>query len=104
MSEDWTAIKKKQIDKIKELEPKDRLDIVEAMARMDQYISSSCQGWAQWIFNPTVINKFNEEELKDFYNRFRKITLDFLEFDAEATLKLKSTVKKERRERTPPYA
>ena len=104
MSEDWATLKKKQIDKVKDLEPKDRLDMVEAIALMNQYISSSCQGWAQWIFNPMVINRFKEEELKDFYGRFRKITLDFLEFDIEATEKLKPPLKKGKRAQAPRYA
>jgi hypothetical protein len=52
MTEDWVKIKTRQLKKIKALGPKDRLDMVEAIALMDQYILSSCQGWAQWIYNP----------------------------------------------------
>lgn len=104
MSEDWTTTKKKQIDKVKDLKPKDRLDMVEAIALMNQYISGSCQGWVQWIFNPMVINRFKEEELKDFYGRFKKITLDFLEFDVKATEKLKPPLEKGEKRQPPRYA
>ncbi len=96
-------MKKRQIDKVKDLKPKDRLDMVEAIALMNQYISSSCQGWAQWIYNPMVINKFNEKELKDLFDRFKKITNDFLDFDIEATEKLKLPLKKQK-EHPPRYA
>ncbi len=104
MGEDWVSVKKKQIDKIRGIKPKDRLDMVEAIALMNQYISSSCQGWAQWVFNPMVINRFNEEQLKDFYSRFREITLEFLEFDVEATVKLKPPFKKKRKAEPSRYA
>jgi len=104
MSNDWVKDKKKQLEEAKGLKPKDRLDMVEAIALMNQHIATSCQGWAQWIYNPMVINKFNEEELKSFYDRFRRITLDFLEFDIEATEKLKPPLKKEKREQPPRYA
>ncbi|MEM2902698.1 MAG: DUF2153 family protein [Candidatus Bathyarchaeia archaeon] len=104
MSEDWATMKKRQIEKVRGLQPKDRLDMVEAIALMNQYISSSCQGWAQWIYNPMVINRFNEKELKDFYDRFRKITLEFLEFDVEATERLKPPLEKGRKEQPPRYA
>ena len=89
MTEDWVKIKTRQLKKIKALGPKDRLDMVEAIALMDQYILSSCQGWAQWIYNPMVISQFNEKELKDFYEKFKKFTMEFIEFDLKATKKLK---------------
>jgi hypothetical protein len=89
MSQDWEKIKTEQLDKVKSFNPKDRLDMVEAIALMDQYILNSCQGWAQWIYNPITINRFNEEELKEFYGRFKKFTLEFLDFDQKATKKLK---------------
>ena len=103
MSKDWIAIKKEQLDEIKELKPTDRLDMVEAMALMNQHIASSCQGWAQWLYNLTIINRLDEEKLKDVYSRFRKVTLDFLEFDVKSTEKLKPPVKKLRKERPQLY-
>jgi len=105
MSHDWTTIKKEQLNEIKSLSPKDRLDMVEAMALMNQYIFDSCQGWTQWIHNPTVINCFNEKELKEIYEQFRKHALEFLEFYLKATKKLKPLPKDEGRPpSTAPYA
>ena len=104
MSKEWTAKKRKQIDMVKGLEPEDRLDIVKAVALMNQCILDSCEGWAQWIYNPMLISKFNKEELKDFYDRFRRITLDFLEFDVETTEKLKPPPKKKKMEQPSRYA
>jgi len=95
MSQDWIKIKTSQLSKTKSLSPKDRLDMVEAIALMDQYVLSSCQGWAQWIYNPVVINRFNEKELKEFYEKFKKFTMEFLDFDLKATKKLKPLTKEE---------
>ncbi len=95
MSEDWMTIKKRQLKKVKSMNPKDRLDIVEAIAVMDQYILSSCQGWAQWLYNPITINRFSERELREFYEQFKKFALEFLEFDQKATKKLKPLPKEE---------
>lgn len=104
MSQDWIAIKKKQLNKVKSLNPKDRLDMVEAIALMDQYIIGSCQGWAQWIYNPITISHFNEEKLKEFYKQFKKFTLEFLEFDRKATKELKPSKDKERQPSAMHYA
>lgn len=78
--------------------------MVEAIALMDQYILSSCQGWAQWIYNPVVINRFDEEELSEFYEKFKKFTMEFLEFDLNATKKLKPLKQEEeKRPSSAPY-
>ena len=104
MSQDWETIKTRQLDKIRSLSPKDRLDMVEAIALMDQYILSSCQGWAQWIYNPIVINRFKEKELKEFYEQFKEFAMKFLEFDLKATKKLKPLQKEEgKKPSTTPY-
>ncbi len=106
MSEDWVAIKTKQLKKVKSLNPKDRLDMVEAMALMEQYVLSSCQGWTQWIYDPITINRFNEGELKEFYEQFKKFAFEFIEFDLKATKKL-GPLPKEKEEGPPstmPYA
>ena len=89
------AIKAGHVNKIKSLSPKDRLDMVEAIALMNQYIFDSCQGWAQWIHNPTVINRFNEKELEGIYEQIKKLALEFLEFDLKTTKKLKPLPKEE---------
>lgn len=105
MSQDWETIKTRQLDKIKALSPKDRLDMVEAIALMDQYILSSCQGWAQWIYNPVVINRFKEKELKEFYEQFKEFALKFLEFDLKATKKLEPIQKEDvKKPSAAPYA
>ena len=63
--------------------------MVEAIALMNQYIFDSCQGWAQWIHDPAVINRFNEEELNEIYKQFRKFALEFLQFDLKTAKKLR---------------
>lgn len=90
MFQDSITIKVKQLDKIKSLRPKDRLDRVEAIALMDQYILGSCQEWLQWTVNPTIINRFNEKELDDIYKQFKEIASKFIEFDLNTARKLNS--------------
>jgi len=97
MSQDWITMKTRQLKKIKSLNPKDRLDMVEAITLMDQYILGSCQGWEQWLCDPVIINRFNEKELKEFYEQFKKFAFKFLEFDLKATKKLKPKEKEEGR-------
>jgi hypothetical protein len=88
-------MKLRQLDKIKSLKPKDRLDRVEAIVLMDQHILGSCQEWLQWIANPTVINRFNEKELDDIYEQFKEIASKFIEFDLNTAKKLNSLFKDE---------
>ena len=104
MSKEWAAKKRKQIDVVKVLEPDDRLDMVKAVALMNQCILDSCEGWASWIYNPMIISKFSKEELKSFYNSFRRITIDFLEFDVEATEKIKLPPTEKKKENNSRYA
>jgi hypothetical protein len=67
MSEDWSKVKEKQIQRIKSMKPKDRLDMVQSITEINHYISSSCQGRTQWLHNPMIISQFNQEKLEDIF-------------------------------------
>ena len=69
MSEDWSKVKEKQLQQIKNMKPKDRLDMVQSIAEINHYISSSCQGWTQWLYNPMIVSQFNQEKLEDTVQR-----------------------------------
>jgi len=95
MSDDWSKSKEKQISRIKELKPQDRLSLVEAIAEIYHYIVSSCQGWMQWVYNPMIASQFNQEKLQEVFDTFRKFAMDFLEFDIRQTKGLGEALKKQ---------
>jgi len=95
MGDDWSRAKEKQIERVKSLQPHDRLGLVEAITEINQYIASSCQGWMQWVFNPMIVGQFNQEKLEGIFNTFRKFAVEFLEFDVEATRGLGEMLKKQ---------
>ena len=95
MSDDWSKAKAKQIDRIKELQPQDRLSLVEAITEINHYIASSCQGWMQWVYNPMIVSQFSQEKLQEVFNTFRKFAVEFLEFDIYATKGLGEVLKKQ---------
>jgi hypothetical protein len=101
MSDDWSKAKEKQIERIKSLQPHDRLSLVEAITEINQYIASSCQGWMQWVFNPMIVGQFNQEKLDDIFNNFKKFALEFLEFDISATRGLGEILKKQSEKEEP---
>ncbi len=97
MSEDWSKIKEKQIQRIKSLKPKDRLDMVQSIAEINHYVSSSCQGWTQWLYNPMIISQFNQEKLEDIFKKFKDFGIEFLEFDIASTKGLDDKLKKQKK-------
>jgi len=95
MGDDWSRVKEKQVERVKGLQPHDRLSLVEAITEINQYIASSCQGWMQWVYNPMIVGQFNQEKLQDIFNTFRKFAVEFLEFDVAATRGLGEMLKKQ---------
>ena len=106
MSDDWSKAKEKQIERIKSLQPRDRLSLVGAIAETNEYVASSCLGWAKWIHNPMIASHFSQEKLEELFDRFTKFGLEFLEFDISATQEFGEMLKKSEkaRRKTPTYA
>jgi len=106
MSDDWPKAKERQIERIKSLQPHDRLSLVEAITEINHYIASSCLGWAKWIHDPMIAGHFSQEKLEELFNRFTKFGLEFLEFDISATKEFEEILKKSEkaRRKTPTYA
>ncbi len=106
MSDDWSKAKERQIERIKSLQPHDRLSLVEAITEINWYITSSCLGWAEWIHDPIIAGHFSQEKLEELFKRFTKFGLEFLEFDISATKEFGEILKKSEkaRRKTPIYA
>jgi len=81
----WAEERNKALDDIKKLEPADRLGLYASLIRMNSALFESVRGWDSWLRNPTFIDTFTEDELKEIYKEFRQICLKFLEEDVKWT-------------------
>lgn len=83
---------KKQIEKLK---TKDRLQTAASIVKLHTSILASMQGWAMWLKNPAVLDQLTEAELKETFETFKKLALEFMELD----LKMSSSVLKKRQKK-----
>ncbi len=81
----WTEERAKSIDEIKKLEPADRLGLYASLIRMNSALFESVRGWDSWLRNPSFIETFTEEELKEIFKQFKDVCLQFLEEDVRWT-------------------
>ncbi len=81
----WTEERTKALDDIKKLEPADRLGLYASLIRMNSALFESVRGWDSWLRNPSFIDTFTEEELKDIFKQFKDVCLQFLEEDVRWT-------------------
>ena len=81
----WTEERSKALEDIKKLEPNDRLGLYSSLIRMNSALFESVRGWDSWLRNPSFIETFSEEELKDIYKEFREVCVRFLEQDVKWT-------------------
>ena len=106
----WTEERSKALDEIKSLDPKDRLGLYAALIRMNSALFESVRGWDSWLRNPSFIETFTEEELKDIYAQFKSVCVKFLEEDVrwtgmkEKNAPVSKTPKNERSETERRYA
>jgi hypothetical protein len=52
---------------------------------MNSVLFESVRGWDSWLRNPSFIDTFTEEELKDIFKQFKDVCLRFLEEDVKWT-------------------
>jgi len=83
----WTDERSKALEEIKRLDPKDRLGLYASLIRMNSALFESVRGWDSWLRNPTFIDTFAEEELKEIYKEFKDLCARFLEEDVKWTAK-----------------
>lgn len=102
MLEKWIKQVEENKKEIQKLRTKDRLEIVSSIAKLHTAIVASLQGWVTWLRNPTVMNQLSEEELKETFEVFKKLAVDFLELDlkmSSSVLKKSSKGRKKKRKR-----
>jgi hypothetical protein len=87
MSDDWISNRVKTADSIKKASPQERLGYVNGCIQCLAAIGQSNQGWLQWLSNPTMMNEFDENDLKYFFEKFKDFALQYIEFDIDATKK-----------------
>lgn len=83
----WGAAIRERKKSLENLVPKDRLGYVEGCIQSILAVNQSINGWMQWLSNPMKMGKFEEEELKLFFDKLKQFALDFLEFDRDVTEK-----------------
>ena len=81
----WTDERVKALDEIKKLEPDDRLGLYASLIRMNSALFESVRGWDAWLRNPSFINTFTQEELKEIFKQFKDVCIQFLEEDVRWT-------------------
>src|SRR5271157_3949314 len=81
----WTEERNKALDEIKKLEPADRLGLYASLIRMNSALFESVRGWDSWLRNPTFIDTFSQEELKEIFGQFKDVCVRFLEEDVRWT-------------------
>lgn len=81
----WTEERSKAIEEIKKLDPADRLGLYASLIRMNSALFESVRGWDGWLRNPSFIDTFSQEELKDIFKQFKDVCLRFLEEDVKWT-------------------
>jgi hypothetical protein len=83
----WTEERNKALDEIKKLEPADRLALYASLIRMNSALFESVRGWDSWLRNPSFIDTFNQDELKEIFKQFKDVCVRFLEEDVRWTAK-----------------
>ncbi len=81
----WTEERNKALDEIKKLDPNDRLGLYACLIRMNSALFESVRGWDSWLRNPSFIETFTQEELKDIFKQFKDVCVRFLEEDVRWT-------------------
>ena len=81
----WTEERNKSLDEIKKLEPADRLGLYASLIRMNSALFESVRGWDSWLRNPSFIDTFTQDELKEIFKQFKDVCVRFLEEDVRWT-------------------
>jgi hypothetical protein len=81
----WTEERGKALEEVKKLDPSDRLGLYASLIRMNSALFESVRGWDSWLRNPSFIETFTEEELKEIYKQFKDVCVRFLEEDVKWT-------------------
>jgi len=86
----WIRKVEEQIKYLEGLEPTDRLSFMSGIAYCTNAIVGSVSGWEAWLSSPTLMENFREDELRDIFNEFRRVTIGFLKYDIEWSKRISS--------------
>lgn len=81
----WTEERGKALEDVKKLDPSDRLGLYASLIKMNSALFESVRGWDSWLRNPSFIETFTEDELKEIYKQFKDVCVRFLEEDVKWT-------------------
>jgi len=79
--EEWIIHLKIELDKMDNLEPEDRLGLVTAIERCMRILNTSSSGWLNWSNQPSLMNLYNEDNLREMYDLFRDLASAMLELN-----------------------
>ena len=88
MVDRWIRVSKKILDELeslKDAKERDRLDLVSSIRVALGGLDMSLRGWKQWVNNPNVMCRFDQEDLEKINEKLVKFTRSFIEYDLEAT-------------------
>lgn len=88
MSETWIRSSEKILDHIKrlrEVEGKDRLELVRSLGFILSALHRSVLGWMEWVNNPDIMTRFMQEDLEKMNRNLSELVQSFIEYDLEAT-------------------
>lgn len=72
---------------LEEAKPEDRLSYIKECVMCIQVLNVSLKGWASWLGNFSVTEKFTLSELEELYPKMKQLVIDFVKLDIEATKK-----------------
>lgn len=84
--------------KLKDRDPKDRLEYIEAINDCNTAIMGSGLGWQEWLQDSRVMKEFNQEELDSIHKEFKRMATKILAFDIKWTKLLYKKVEVKGRE------
>jgi len=92
----WIEKMNKYLEKMEDLKPKDRLSYWRALQICNTAVHESIMGWVQYISNPIIQDIFSVDEIKEIFERYRELAVEFIKLDIEATKLFESKVEAKR--------
>jgi hypothetical protein len=83
----YIEIMEHNIKLLEDATPEDRLSYVKECIICVQVLNVSLKGWAGWLGNFSITEKFTLDELKELYPKMKQLVIDFVKLDIEATKK-----------------
>lgn len=75
---------KQTMEYIDGLDPQDRLSYASAIEDIVNGLAGSIKGWQRWC-SLKQMNNIGEDEMKEYYSKMKKLVLEWLKLDLQAT-------------------